>query len=62
MNKGWQGILEKQRGNVEIFLENPAIAASLGFCIIWICYLRVSLLGKCTHSHGWIRFVGSLFV
>jgi ABC-type transport system involved in cytochrome c biogenesis permease subunit len=47
---------------VEIFLENPAIAASLGFCIIWICYLRVSLLGKCTHSHGWIRFVGSLFV
>lgn len=41
MNKGWQG-------------EKPAIVASLGFFIIWICYLGVNLLGKGLHSYGWI--------
>nr|AEQ37170.1 cytochrome c biogenesis protein [Ginkgo biloba] len=41
MNKGWQG-------------EKPAIAASLGFFIIWICYLGVDLLGIGLHSYGWL--------
>ena len=41
MNKGWQG-------------KKPAIVASLGFFIIWICYLGVNLLGKGLHSYGWV--------
>nr|YP_009504481.1 cytochrome c biogenesis protein [Cyanophora sudae]AWW13628.1 cytochrome c biogenesis protein [Cyanophora sudae] len=38
--KGWQG-------------KRTAIVASLGFIIIWICYLGVNLLGKGIHSYGW---------
>ena len=38
--KGWQG-------------KNPAIVASFGFIILWICYLGVNLLGKGLHSYGW---------
>jgi cytochrome c-type biogenesis protein CcsB len=30
----------------------PASIASLGFLIIWICYLGVNLLGKGLHSYG----------
>nr|BDD17434.1 putative cytochrome-c synthesis associated protein [Takakia lepidozioides] len=41
MNKGWQG-------------KEPAIVASLGFFIVWICYLGVNLLGKGLHSYGWL--------
>lgn len=40
--QGWQG-------------KKPAIIASLGFGIIWICYLGVNLLGKGLHSYGWIQ-------
>nr|WCR30475.1 cytochrome c heme attachment protein [Selaginella remotifolia] len=32
----------------------PAIVASLGFFIIWICYLGVNLLGGGLHSYGWL--------
>lgn len=38
--KGWQG-------------EKSALVASLGFVILWICYLGVNLLGKGLHSYGW---------
>lgn len=38
--KGWQG-------------EKPALVASFGFIILWICYLGVNLLGKGLHSYGW---------
>jgi cytochrome c-type biogenesis protein CcsB len=40
LSKGWEG-------------KNPAILASLGFVIIWICYLGVNLLGEGLHSYGW---------
>jgi cytochrome c-type biogenesis protein CcsB len=42
ITKGWQG-------------EKPAIIASFGFLIVWICYLGVNLLGKGLHSYGWIQ-------
>nr|YP_010637318.1 cytochrome c heme attachment protein [Saxifraga brunneopunctata]WBQ49960.1 cytochrome c heme attachment protein [Saxifraga brunneopunctata] len=32
--------------------ENSAIVASMGFLIIWICYLGVNLLGIGLHSYG----------
>nr|UXE30914.1 cytochrome c biogenesis protein ccs1 [Ostreobium quekettii] len=38
--KGWQG-------------KGPALVASLGFIILWVCYLGVNLLGKGLHSYGW---------
>jgi cytochrome c-type biogenesis protein CcsB len=38
--KGWQG-------------QKPALVASLGFIILWVCYLGVNLLGKGLHSYGW---------
>lgn len=38
--KGWQG-------------QKPAIVASFGFIILWVCYLGVNLLGKGLHSYGW---------
>nr|YP_009395544.1 cytochrome c biogenesis protein ccs1 [Vertebrata isogona]ARW64517.1 cytochrome c biogenesis protein ccs1 [Vertebrata isogona] len=34
--------------------KKPAIIASLGFIIIWICYLGVNFLGKGLHSYGWL--------
>nr|QVY58328.1 c-type cytochrome synthesis protein [Kappaphycus striatus] len=34
--------------------EKPAILASVGFILIWICYLGVNFLGKGLHSYGWI--------
>ena len=36
---GWQGV-------------KPAGIASLGFLLVWICYLGVNLLGKGLHSYG----------
>ena len=36
---GWQGI-------------KPAGIASIGFLVVWICYLGVNLLGKGLHSYG----------
>ena len=32
-----------------------AKVASLGFSIIWICYLGVNFLGQGLHSYGWIQ-------
>nr|QYB22178.1 cytochrome c heme attachment protein [Pilgerodendron uviferum]BBN66833.1 cytochrome c biogenesis protein [Pilgerodendron uviferum] len=41
INRGWNG-------------EKPAIVASLGFFIVWTCYLGVDLLGIGLHSYGWL--------
>lgn len=41
ITKGWKG-------------KKPAILATVGFLIIWICYLGVNLIGKGLHSYGWI--------
>nr|QCI04759.1 cytochrome c biogenesis protein ccs1 [Bornetia secundiflora] len=41
LNQSWQG-------------KKPAIIASIGFIVVWICYLGVNFLGKGLHSYGWI--------
>nr|QCI08688.1 cytochrome c biogenesis protein ccs1 [Sphondylothamnion multifidum] len=41
LNQSWQG-------------RKPAILASVGFVVVWICYLGVNFLGKGLHSYGWI--------
>nr|YP_009402804.1 cytochrome c biogenesis protein [Compsopogon caeruleus]ARX96153.1 cytochrome c biogenesis protein [Compsopogon caeruleus] len=41
ITKGWQG-------------KKPAIVASIGFIVVWICYLGVNFLGKGLHSYGWL--------
>ncbi len=41
ITKSWQG-------------KKPAILASFGFIVVWICYLGVNFLGKGLHSYGWI--------
>ena len=33
----------------------PAIIATVGFFILWICYLGVNLLGTGLHSYGWFQ-------
>lgn len=33
----------------------PSIIASLGFLVVWICYLGVNLLGKGLHSYGFFN-------
>jgi cytochrome c-type biogenesis protein CcsB len=43
--KGWQG-------------KKPAIIASLGFFVVWICFLGVNLLGEGLHSYGFIKMNG----
>ena len=40
ITKGWSG-------------EKPAIIATLGFFVVWFCYLGVNLLGAGLHSYGW---------
>jgi cytochrome c-type biogenesis protein CcsB len=40
ITKGWQG-------------RRPALLASAGFLVVWICYLGVNILGKGLHSYGW---------
>ncbi|MBP0016728.1 MAG: c-type cytochrome biogenesis protein CcsB [Cyanobacteria bacterium SBLK] len=40
LTRGWQG-------------RKPAILATAGFAVVWICYLGVNLLGKGLHSYGW---------
>ena len=40
INKGWTG-------------EKAAIVATIGFFMVWVCYLGVNLLGKGLHSYGW---------
>ena len=39
--KGWQG-------------KKAATLGSIGFFVIWICYLGVNFLGKGLHSYGWV--------
>jgi cytochrome c-type biogenesis protein CcsB len=39
--KSWQG-------------KKPAIFASVGFVVVWCCYLGVNFIGKGLHSYGWI--------
>jgi cytochrome c-type biogenesis protein CcsB len=34
--------------------KTPAMIASFGFIIVWMCYLGVNLLGEGLHSYGWI--------
>ena len=41
ITKGWAG-------------KKTALLGSLGFFVIWICYLGVNFLGKGLHSYGWI--------
>ena len=41
ITKGWEG-------------KKTATLGSLGFFIIWICYLGVNFLGKGLHSYGWV--------
>jgi len=41
ITKSWQG-------------RKPAIIASLGFIVVWICYLGVNFLGKGLHTYGQI--------
>jgi cytochrome c-type biogenesis protein CcsB len=40
--KGWEG-------------KKPAIIASVGFIVVWICYLGVNLLGEGLHSYGFLN-------
>lgn len=35
--------------------KKPAVLASVGFLIVWICYLGVNFLGKGLHSYGWLQ-------
>ena len=35
--------------------QKSASVASIGFFIVWICYLGVNLLGQGLHSYGWIH-------
>jgi cytochrome c-type biogenesis protein CcsB len=39
ITRSWQG-------------EKPAIIASIGFIVVWICYLGVNFLGKGLHTYG----------
>jgi cytochrome c-type biogenesis protein CcsB len=40
--KGWEG-------------KRPAILASVGFFVVWFCYLGVNFLGQGLHSYGWMN-------
>ena len=42
ITRGWEG-------------KKAAILASLGFIVVWICYLGVNFLGQGLHSYGWIK-------
>nr|UZA61458.1 cytochrome C biogenesis protein [Hyalogonium fusiforme] len=41
LSKGWEG-------------RKPAMIASFGFVIVWVCYLGVNLIGEGLHSYGWL--------
>jgi cytochrome c-type biogenesis protein CcsB len=41
ITKGWEG-------------KKTAVLGSIGFFVIWICYLGVNFLGKGLHSYGWL--------
>lgn len=42
LTKGWRG-------------KKPAIIASFGFVIVWVCFLGVNLLGEGLHSYGFFK-------
>jgi cytochrome c-type biogenesis protein CcsB len=42
LTKGWHG-------------KKPALIASLGFIVVWICFLGVNLLGEGLHSYGFFK-------
>ena len=42
LTKGWVG-------------EKAALLGSIGFVILWICYLGVNFLGQGLHSYGWLN-------
>ena len=42
ITKKWQG-------------RKPALIASIGFIVVWICYLGVNLLSQGLHSYGWVQ-------
>ena len=42
LTKGWQG-------------KKPAVIASLGFLVVWFCYLGVNLIGEGLHSYGFFN-------
>nr|ANQ46403.1 heme attachment to plastid cytochrome c [Tetrabaena socialis] len=42
LTKGWQG-------------TKPAVIASLGFIVVWFCYLGVNLIGEGLHSYGFFK-------
>ena len=46
ITKGWEG-------------TKPALIASIGFVVVWICYLGVNLLSKGLHSYGWVQSMNS---
>jgi cytochrome c-type biogenesis protein CcsB len=41
ISKGWEG-------------KKPALIASFGFVVVWVCYLGVNLIGEGLHSYGWV--------
>jgi len=41
LTKSWQG-------------KKPAMLASIGFFVVWVCYLGVNFLGQGLHSYGWV--------
>ena len=41
LTKNWQG-------------QKAAFLGSLGFFVVWVCYLGVNFLGKGLHSYGWV--------
>ena len=41
ISQSWQG-------------KGPAVLASVGFIVVWVCYLGVNFLGKGLHSYGWV--------
>ena len=42
ITKGWTG-------------KKPACIATIGFVVVWVCYLGVNLIGKGLHSYGWMQ-------
>jgi len=42
LTKGWLG-------------TKSAILGSIGFFVVWVCYLGVNFLGKGLHSYGWVN-------
>lgn len=42
------------RINYKLTGQIPSIIGSIGFVIIWLCYLGVNFLAKGLHSYGWL--------